>query len=155
MQRMAQHNEGTVLIFARTETKYWHQWLWPYASAMLFLKGRLRFHKPTGERAGTAGAPSVLIAFGQKDAEILRNCKLKGHFVALAQAREALRAIPLSWRKSVVSALVSLGGQAPLTQLYQHVQRPTGNPFWREKVRQQAQQVGQRVAPGVYRLRAG
>jgi hypothetical protein len=35
------------------------------------------------EAAANCGAPSVLIAYGEQDAEILRTCSLAGHFVTL------------------------------------------------------------------------
>jgi len=62
--------------------------VWSKASALLFLKGRLHFHYVDGRRAAAnGGAPSVLIAYGEQDAEILKNCGLPGAFVPLAEAR--------------------------------------------------------------------
>lgn len=84
MRRMAEHGEGTTLIFARTETELFFEQVWSKASALLFLRGRLYFHHVDGTRAGAnAGAPSVLIAYGAKDAEILKACPLAGQFIAL------------------------------------------------------------------------
>lgn len=84
MRRIAQHNHGTTLIFARTETESFFETVWPVASAILFIKGRLYFHHVDGTEAdANAGAPSVLIAYGAADAEILRNCGLPGQFVRL------------------------------------------------------------------------
>ena len=82
MRKMARHAKGTALIFARTEVAFWHQWVWPYATAFLFLRGRLHFHHLDGARASaTAGAPSVLIAYGQNDAQRLARSGLSGCFV--------------------------------------------------------------------------
>jgi hypothetical protein len=51
------------LFFARTETKAWHNWV-SKAAGVWFIKGRLRFIDPaTGERGGTAPAPSVLVVW--------------------------------------------------------------------------------------------
>ena len=84
MQRMAQHGHGIALIFARTETDYWHRWIWPFASAILFLAGRLNFYLPDGTRAkGNAGGPSALIAYGRDDAEILVRSGITGAIVKL------------------------------------------------------------------------
>jgi len=84
LRRLADHPEGgTALIFARTETKAFFDYVWDRATAILFLKGRLKFHKPDGSLAGTAGSPSVLIAYGERDSEILENCLLEGRFVRL------------------------------------------------------------------------
>jgi hypothetical protein len=84
MRRMADHNRGTALIFARTETALFREAVWDAATALLFLHGRLSFHRPDGERAGAnAGAPSVLVAYGKDDAARLLGCGLPGAFVGL------------------------------------------------------------------------
>lgn len=80
MRRMAMHNQGIALIFARTETKTFFPWVWDHASAMLWIKGRLRFYTKEGKQGGTAGAPSVLIAYGKRDAEVLLTCGIDGHW---------------------------------------------------------------------------
>jgi hypothetical protein len=84
MRKMAEHNHGTALIFARTETGTWHDWVWPHASSILFLRGRINFYHVSGKQAPkNAGAPSALISYGRKDAEILKNCKLPGKWINL------------------------------------------------------------------------
>lgn len=84
LERMAAHDHGTVLIFARTETDYWHEFIWPCAAAILFIRNRLNFYLPDGTRAkGNAGGPSALIAYGKTDARILERCGIKGAFVRL------------------------------------------------------------------------
>jgi hypothetical protein len=82
VRRLASHANGVALIFARTETKTFHPWVWEHATGMLWLKGRLRFYTKEGERGGTAGAPSVLIAYGQGNADCLKGCGLPGHYTA-------------------------------------------------------------------------
>jgi DNA N-6-adenine-methyltransferase (Dam) len=74
MRRMASHGFGTALIFARTETALFVQCVWqaPSATAVLFLHGRLFFCRQDGIAAtSNAGAPSVLIAYGEADASVL------------------------------------------------------------------------------------
>lgn len=78
MQRIAEHGDGIALIFARTETKTFFDWIWDQASAMVFIKGRVRFHRPDGTQAAAAGAPSVLIAYGDDCAERLRKATVDG-----------------------------------------------------------------------------
>jgi hypothetical protein len=85
LSRMAQHNRGTALIFARTETDMFFEYVWQVASALHFFRGRLHFHFPNGQRAkANAGGPSVLAAYGKADAEILRTCGLPGRFISLS-----------------------------------------------------------------------
>jgi hypothetical protein len=74
---------GVALIFARTETKAFFDFVWNRADAILFLKGRLKFHKPDGSQGGTAGSPSVLIAYGQENVDALSNCKLDGKLITI------------------------------------------------------------------------
>lgn len=89
MRRMAEHGHGTALIFARTETAVFFETVWGKASAVLFLKGRLCFHRRDGSLpsnaagGGNAGAPSVLIAYGQGDADALSASGLAGHFLKI------------------------------------------------------------------------
>lgn len=90
MRRMAEHNRGVALIFARTETELFFETVWGRASALLFVKGRLHFHHVDGTRAAAnAGAPSVLIAYGHEDAAALRDCSIAGQFVDLRRALAA------------------------------------------------------------------
>src|SRR3954471_3025513 len=51
LKKMCRHNKGTALIFARTETEAYREFVWPYASGILFLRGRLHFHYADGRRA--------------------------------------------------------------------------------------------------------
>ncbi len=45
---------------------------------------------------------------------------------------------PGTWREAVQHALEALGGEATLRDIYQAVEprRPSGNPFWKDKIRQ-------------------
>ena len=77
------HGTGIALIFARTETRTFFDHVWDDANAILFIKGRLRFCTPDGLPAGTAGSPSVLIAYGESEIETLRNSGIPGKLVIL------------------------------------------------------------------------
>jgi hypothetical protein len=82
--RLADHGCGTALIFARTETASFQQQVFGRASAILFLAGRLCFLTASGEKAaGNAGAPSVLCAYGEADAQRLKDSGIKGTFIDL------------------------------------------------------------------------
>lgn len=84
LARLADHGRGTALIFARTETEMFISQVWERADAVMFLYGRLHFHRPDGTRArANAGAPSVLVAYGEEDVEALRSCGLSGRFLRL------------------------------------------------------------------------
>jgi hypothetical protein len=86
MARMAAHNFGTALIFARTDTRCWHRYVFPAATAVLFVNGRPRFHHGDGTRArANCGAPVALVAYGEFDARVLRQSGPKGCFIRLKE----------------------------------------------------------------------
>jgi len=86
LNRLASHGDGIALIFARTETEMFHKYVWGAATAALFLRGRLNFYTPAGQRSRyNAGGPSVLVAYGELNAGAIWTAvisgKLKGHVV--------------------------------------------------------------------------
>lgn len=88
LRRMADHGNGIALVFARTDTAMFHRSVWPFASAIFFLRGRLNFYTPGGVRAKNAGAPSVLISYDRwapdrANALRLKEAGLDGYYVRL------------------------------------------------------------------------
>ncbi|HOX21818.1 MAG TPA: DNA N-6-adenine-methyltransferase [Elusimicrobiales bacterium] len=82
MKRMAEHNNGIALIFARTETKTFFKWIWPKASGFFFIEKRVNFCDTQGVASkASAGAPSVLVAYGEEAARRLRECTLNGKYL--------------------------------------------------------------------------
>lgn len=87
--RLAQHGNGVALIFARTETEAFHSTVFERADAILFLRGRLHFHRIDGIRAKfNAGAPSCLVAYGKRNVESLKRCGLDGKFLTIPRGEE-------------------------------------------------------------------
>ena len=163
MARLAGHGRGTALIFARTETEWWFRSIWPAAAALLFIEGRLNFHLPDGRRAkNNAGAPSVLVAYGQDDAARLAESGIGGKFVPLRLPIGIAVLLPQgnqTWREAVSEAFAKAGSAAlPLDQLYRLLAnhpKAKSNQHWRAKVRQIVQRSGfRRIGPGVYELEA-
>lgn len=82
LKRLAAHGNGIALVFARTETRMFFDHVWPHATALLFIKGRLYFRQPDGNKAQwTGGAPSVLIAYGDEMADRLASCGIPGAYI--------------------------------------------------------------------------
>ena len=85
MKRMAEHQNGIALVFARTDTEWWRESVWEKAHAILWLYGRLVFCDLDGEphrskktgKPQSAGAPSVLISYSQEDTWSLLKLKLE------------------------------------------------------------------------------
>ena len=87
MQALARHGNGIALVFARCETSWWFDHVWPHADGFLFLRGRLNFHLVDGSTSKTghnSGGPSVLIAYGAANADRLRRCSLPGAWLPAA-----------------------------------------------------------------------
>ena len=83
LNKCALHGNCVVLTFARTETKMFFDYIWNTADAVFFFKGRIKFYHVSGVMSDSAGAPSVLIAYGHNNALALLNCSLKGKFINL------------------------------------------------------------------------
>lgn len=86
LARCADHGNAIALVFARTETRMFFEHVWPKAAGVLFIEGRLHFHHVDGMRAAAnSGAPSVLIAYDEANASVLRKCGIQGRYVSLVE----------------------------------------------------------------------
>ncbi len=88
LSRLAAHGSGIALVFARTDTRMFFDQVWPRASALLFLKGRLTFHYPDGSKpkdGHNSGGPSVLIGYGSAAVDRLKRNAVHGAFVSLGE----------------------------------------------------------------------
>ena len=91
MRKIRDHNNGIALVFARTETACFFSTVWNHATSILFLDGRLYFHRADGTRAkANSGAPSVLIAYGEECSDILEKSGIKGKFIRLKDSRNEI-----------------------------------------------------------------
>ena len=84
LDRCAEHGDAVALIFARTETRDFHRQVWERADAVFFFEGRIEFRLPSGRRPNhTGGAPSVLVCYGDRAVQRVKQAGLKGKFVHL------------------------------------------------------------------------
>ena len=82
LNRMSLHNRGVALIYARTETEFFHRYVWTCASGVFFFRGRLHFIGADGEVSlRNAGGPSCLVAYGQKAHDSLSAFPARGKFI--------------------------------------------------------------------------
>lgn len=157
--RLADHGTGTALIFARTETEAFQRYVWGQASGLLFLAGRLYFHRADGTRGrANAGAPSVLCAYGQGDLDQLAVADLPGTLVPLRFARFALvTGLDLSWSQVMREWIGCQAGPVSVSDAYRFFARhpkARANPNWRAKVRQKLAAVADRIDHNTYVQRA-
>lgn len=81
LKKMNEHRNGIALVFARTDTKWFHDYA-VNADALLFLKGRVQFVDGlnlTSNSGSTCG--SVLLGYGEECIQALNLAKDKGLFV--------------------------------------------------------------------------
>lgn len=174
LSRMSMQNNGIALIFARTETAAFDEYVWNAADSVLFLKGRLHFYDVNGVRADhNAGSPSCLVAYGYDNTEALRYCGLAGKLLPLN-----LRIFPVTldfgsgtirahvglpdfsratWKDVVGYALKNLGGKGGLPDIYDVVagaaiEKFKSNGAWRAQIRKVLQQHFTRVERGIWAL---
>ena len=81
LAKMNRHRNGVALVFARTDTKWFHESV-VTADAILFLKGRISFVDGLGATGGGgAGAGSMLIAWGEENVAALERLSGRGFLV--------------------------------------------------------------------------
>lgn len=83
VKRMAEHGNGIALLFNRCDSKMFQDIIFQKATAMKFLRNRIRFYREDGERGGSPGCGSILIAFGEDNAKILRTCSIEGKYIRI------------------------------------------------------------------------
>lgn len=171
LARLAEHGNGTALIFARTDTEAFHRHVFQRATALLFMRGRINFRtaplglpamRKDGKTPANAGAPTVLCAYGMKDADILASCEIDGQFIPLRIPRSVLvsmfeRSTENATWAAVVRSFFDRHGDGPvaLAELYRYVRdlpKAAGNRNPEAKVRQILQREGyERVDSGVWK----
>lgn len=83
MHRLAEHGNGIALVFNRMDTALWHDLIFPTALAIRILKGRIKFIGVDGKEGDSAGCGSVLVAYGNGNADVIRECNLIGKYIRL------------------------------------------------------------------------
>lgn len=95
LRKMAEHGNGIALLFARTNTKNWFEWVFPFAKGLMFLRRKIYFFYPDGTPSKWgATAPSVLIAYSEQDARALKNSGLSGFYISISSSSEASTRTP-------------------------------------------------------------
>lgn len=83
VKKMAEHNDGIALLYNRCDNKMFQDIIFNKASAILFMRGRIKFFRPDGSKGDAPGCGSVLVAFGKDNAEILKHSNIDGKFIYL------------------------------------------------------------------------
>lgn len=83
--RMVEHNNGIALLFNRPDNKMFQNVVFPKAKGILFMKGRIKFHREDGTIGESPGCGSILVAFGEENAETLRSSNIEGRYIQVNQ----------------------------------------------------------------------
>lgn len=107
--KLARHGDGMALVFARTDTAWFHD---HPPDAVFFLRGRVSFiNAQTGtimvkdpttgrEKRGSPGAPSMLLAYGERCVGALEATTLRGTLVYTCRASQNVRQTALFERQA-------------------------------------------------------
>lgn len=159
LDRLAEHGAGGIaLTFARTETDWFFRTVWEKAGALLFVRGRLTFHRPDGSPGRFNGsAPSVLISYRDEATRRLAQSRIDGHLIVNSAAillRSDGTAVG-TWREVIREAMA--GRQMRLRDLYAAVEDTSKvraarskNVEWKSKIRRVLQEHFQPVDFGVW-----
>lgn len=75
LERLARHGNGIALVFARTDTGWFHE-IALRADRLCFVRGRISFLRSDHSRGDGSGAGSLFLAFGADCAAALDRAKL-------------------------------------------------------------------------------
>lgn len=78
LEACAMHKNATALIFARTGTRAFQRLVFQKANSILFIRGKLNFLKADLSCPSSATAYSVLVAYDQRNSQILKKCNIPG-----------------------------------------------------------------------------
>ena len=87
LEKMVGHNNGIALVLAFVETYWFHKYIWEKASAVFFQKGRPKYLRADGTEVQLM-RPTVLVAYGKENADILRKIDLEGKYIRLLPPRD-------------------------------------------------------------------
>ena len=77
LEKMAAHGNGIALVPNRTGADWWQDYA-QWADALLFVRGKIRFLRPSGSEGTSPGYGNVLMAFGPKMAGALQASAIRG-----------------------------------------------------------------------------
>ena len=78
LEKCANHGNAIAMVFIKSDTKYFHDIILRYATAIYYIKGRVKFHYTDGSKADSAMLPSVLISFNHWNGRMLENSGIPG-----------------------------------------------------------------------------
>ena len=83
--KLSEHGNGIAIFPLRsTDSRWFHSAVWDKGSAVLFVKGRIKFYIPEeGIEGGSCPHASIIVAWGADNAQRLFGSKIDGRFIRL------------------------------------------------------------------------
>ena len=135
INKLSLHGNGILLCFNRSETKAFHDYVYPFATSQLILKGRPNFYvrkdndQSVERMPANSGGPIVMFAYGENNSEALEKCGLPGvHLpinsvpIYIVTVSQPVPGINESWRSVVTIAVTRLNGRAEVNAIYREVE---------------------------------
>lgn|SRR5574343_67980 len=140
LKKCSEYCNVIALVFARTETKAFHNWVWNKADSVFFFEKRLRFYTIDGIQGGSAGAPSILISYNEANSQSISDSGLLGKHLPVNYTPMIIVGVSPTWM-SIVSMAIRQVGDDELKPLYDMVERlapdkTSNNQHWKAKIRQ-------------------
>ena len=82
VRKMADHNNGIALLQNRQDNILWQEVIFPSAASMIFMRHRVKFICPDGRKSEPFFG-SCLVAWGENNDQVLKNCGIEGKYVRL------------------------------------------------------------------------
>lgn len=145
-KKCADHQNAIMLVFSNTQTKWFLKHVWHRAESAFWIQQKIKFYNADGSPgAFTARSPSVLVSYGEHNAQALEESGLNGFHQPIKYTPMIIVGISPSWF-SVVSMAVNRAGELDLKVVYDMVEsiapdKIALNQHWKAKVRQQIQRV--------------
>lgn len=83
VKKLSEHGDGIALIFSRCELQMFYKYIFPKATAIKFLRRRIKFYRPDGTIGASPRNNCMLVAFGEYNARCLELNTLEGKYIHL------------------------------------------------------------------------
>lgn len=158
MDRISAHGNGCALVFNSSDAAWFQNYVFPYASSLLYIKGRVRFYNVDGTQSkDNGGAPSVLIAYNDENSDAIEDSgiagvhiPLQGHIIVIGLDRS-----DKTWRVLVGEAVTEIKGPVSCNDVYCAVidlapSKVRNNKNYKAKIRQTLQRYFNKVDKDQY-----
>ncbi len=89
LKKCAKHGNTIALVYAKTDTAYYHEIILHSAKAVIFLKSGVKFHNTDGSKVDSAPLSSMLVAFSTPTGMVLEDSGISGRFMWLKRSAKS------------------------------------------------------------------